>query len=66
MEDLNIRIGQQLLVSPVSALDEKLVGARSSAVKAGACNGDDVHVAQASHRLHVLHTNESPADDAGF
>jgi hypothetical protein len=66
VDDLDVRVGQQLLVVAVGFGDRKLVGLALGEVLPALGDGRDFDEAEAAKRLDVCWADETGADDACF
>ena len=66
VHDLNLRIGQQLLVVAVRLGDRQLLGLGLGEVVAALGDGRDLDEAEPPNRLDVCGADETGADDACF
>src|SRR5882757_4164023 len=64
MNDLNLRIIDQILIMAISPVDPQFPGLRVCGPLCRACNGDDFYVSQTPHGIDVMGRDKSRADDS--
>jgi hypothetical protein len=66
VHDLNVRVGQQLVIVAVGLRNRELIGLPLSEVLPPLGDGGDFDVAEPAKGLNVRRANETSADDACF